>query len=199
MIEIIQEYFSEKYLETIATILGLINIYFGIKEKAFFWVLSVIGSGIYVFVYADAKVYAFMALQIYYIVVGTIGLFYWLKGSNKNKKKIKVTKLPKKIYSIYGGVFVLVFVSISIILNKFTDSEIPYIDAFISAGSVIAIYLMMKKRIETWYVWITLDLVTIITFIKQELYITVVLFLFYLIFAVVGYFEWKKSMLKTVE
>jgi nicotinamide mononucleotide transporter len=192
MIDEIQTWFSEKYLETIATILGLINIYFGIKEKAMFWVLAVVGSSIYFFVYADAKVYAFMFLQLYYIGLGIYGLFYWLRGG-EDKKKIVVSNIPRKQIPIFIAIFAVLYTTISFVLIKFTDSQIPFVDAFITSGSIIALYMMMKKYLESWFVWITLDVVTITAFFYQKLYVTIVLFVFYLIFAVVGYNQWKKS------
>ena len=195
MINDLMLWFSEEYLEAIATILGIINIYFGIKEKAFFWVLAVIGSCIYFFVYADAKIYAFMVLQLYYVGIGLYGLYYWIKGGEK-EKKITVSHLPKKKILFFIIIFILLYIFITIVLIKFTDSEIPYIDAFISSGSILAIYAMVKKYIETWFIWVALDIVTVTTFINQKLYATVVLFILYLIFAIVGYLEWKKSMEK---
>ena len=198
MLNELQIWFSEEYLEAIATILGIINIYFGIKEKSLFWVFAIIGSMLYFFVYAEAKIYAFMILQLYYIGIGFYGLYYWIKGS-KNEKKILVSHLRKNKIPIYIGVFLVLYIIISIVLIKFTDSEIAYIDAFISSGSIIAIYAMMKKYIETWIIWVTLDIVTITTFIDQKLYATVVLFVLYLIFAIVGYYEWKKSILKNLK
>ncbi|MBN2892845.1 MAG: nicotinamide mononucleotide transporter [Bacteroidales bacterium] len=197
MLEELKTWLSEHSLEAAASILGLLNIYFGIKEKAVFWIFAIIGSSLYFVVYSQEKVYAFMVLQLYYIGIGIYGLYYWIKGAkNNNNEKIPVTHLAKKQIPYFIGIFVFLYVVIVFVL-KLTDSEIPFIDAFITSGSVIAIYLMMKKRIEHWFVWVTLDIVTISTFIKQELYATVVLFVFYLIFAVVGYRQWKKSMLKS--
>lgn len=195
MIDKTQTWFSEQYLETIATILGIINIYFGIKEKAMFWVLAVVGSSIYFFVYADAGVYAFMFLQLYYIGLGIYGLFYWLRGG-EDKKKITVSNIPRKQIPIFIAIFAILYTTISLILIKFTDSKIPFVDAFITSGSIIALYMMMKKYIDNWFIWITLDVVTIIAFFYQKLYVTIVLFILYLIFAIVGYKQWKKSMNK---
>lgn len=195
MIEQIISWISFHYMETIASIIGVFSIYFGIKEKPFFWILATINAILFVYVYFQAKMYAVMLLQLYYITVGIYGFYYWIKGQKKeNVKKVLITRISKR-YAINSSIlFILIYFLITFILKKFTNSPIPFGDSLISTASIFAVFFMMKKYIESWYIWIVSDVITIFILFSQNLYGAATLQSIYFIFAIIGLIEWKKSL-----
>jgi len=195
MIQEITSWITENYIEIIAATIGIISMFFGIKEKAFFWILATINAILFVYVYFNAKIYALMFLQFYFITINIYGFYYWIKGGKtENKNKVPVTNITKKGVLIAASLYITIFLVLSFILNKFTDSPIPFLDSFIATSNIFAAYFMMKKYIESWYIWIVSDTVAIGMLISQQLFAVTILQTVYLIFAIIGYFEWKKSL-----
>ncbi len=195
MIQEIIKWFTSNYIEASASILGVFSIYFGIKEKSFFWILATLNAILFVYVYYNAKMYALMSLQFYYITISIYGFYYWLKGGKKeNQKKVPITKIGIKKAIIAFILFIIIYILLSISLKKFTNSPIPFLDSLVSTGSMFAAFFMMKKYVETWYIWIITDIITIGTLYSRHLYGATFLQTIYWIFAIIGYFQWKKSM-----
>jgi nicotinamide mononucleotide transporter len=91
-------------------------------------------------------------------------------------------------------IFILLFAVISNVLKKFTDSPIPYWDAFTSSLSIVATWMLARKKFEHWFLWIVIDTISIGLYLYRELYPTTLLFIAYAVMAVVGYFEWRKDL-----
>jgi nicotinamide mononucleotide transporter len=195
IIKLASNWIHQNYIQSIASILGLINIYFGIKEKAIFWILATLNAILFFIVFFNAKMYAYMLLQTYYITISIYGFYYWLKGSKKeNQKKINISKISKKNAIIASVAFVSIYFIIVIILKNFTNSKIPFADSFMTTSSMLAAFFMMKKWIESWYIWIISDVIITIILFSQCLYAAGILQIFYWIFAIIGFLQWKKSM-----
>ncbi len=182
----------KNYIESIASFLGLISVYFAIKEKPFFWILSISYAILFIFVYFNKQIYALMVLQIMYVAVGFLGFFHWLKG-DQNSQKVSIIKITKKEVFIYSVLFVLIYVIITVLLKKFTDSDVYYFDSLISTFAIIASILTMKKILQCWLLWMTSDLVTICFFLTQKMYGVVVMYVFMFVGSIIGYLKWKRE------
>ncbi len=188
-------------IETIAALLGLISIYFQIKQNPWLWPVSIVMVSMYIFVYYNSLLYAYMSLQFYYLFVSFYGWYYWVFGKKKTadaedkKPQVKSLTLNGVLKAI--GVSVLFFIIILFILKK-TNSDVPYIDAFTTGLSFVATWLLARKILENWLFWIVVDIVSVGLFLHKGLYATAILFMVLTILAFVGYFKWKKTMnLKT--
>ena len=186
------------YIEVIGTLFGILYIFFSIKQNVWCWPVGLVSSIIYVVVFFSSKFYADMGLQFYYVFISIYGWYNWIYGVNtKHTKTLEVTNSSLKLGLILFVINAILFVFISIILVNFTDSEIPYWDAFTTAASIIATWMLAKKKIEHWIIWIIVDAVSLGLYIYKGLYATVVLFAVYTVLAFIGYLEWKKSLKKT--
>ncbi len=196
MIDVLN-WFNNHYQEILGTVFSLIYLYFSIKQNIWLWPLGLISSAIYVYVFFSAGIYADMGLQVYYVVISIYGWYRWSKGANKDTE---TTNLPVKHTEEYTAVYLLIitsvlFIIIAQILIRYTDSQIPYWDAFTTAASITATWMLAKKYIEHWLIWIVVDLVSTGLYVYKNLYFTVFLYAVYTSMAVVGYLQWKKSML----
>lgn len=197
IIPFIFEWLQNHVLESIASIIGIVNIFFGIKEKPFFWFLGIINAILFFIVYFQNGLYAYMSLQIYYIGLGAYGLYYWIKGNGKNnKQKVVVNKAGLKNGIFIFTAFLIIFAIIYLLLKKGTDSQLPFMDSLTASSAIIAAYMMVKKHIETWFVWFASDLIAISLLFYKGMYGALILQLFYFAFSIVGLIEWRKSMLK---
>ena len=188
----------ETIIEIFGMVSGLIYIFLEIKAKLWMWPVGIITSAIYIIVFFSSKFYADMGLQVYYLIISIYGWIYWYNGNKKSEtKKLHISKTSKKTALILFIVTTVLFFVISYILNNYTDSPLPYWDSFTTALSITATWMLTKKLIEQWIIWIIVDLVSMGLYIYKDLYPTSFLFLVFTILAFVGYFEWKKQMLKS--
>ncbi len=189
------------YFELIAAILGLISIYYQIKQKPVYWLISIIVVSMYIVVYIKARLYADMSLQFYYLVVSFYGWYQWVFGKSpaRESRGIRVSKTGPKLALNLFVITVLLFFSMAWFLDHFTDSDVPYWDAFTTSLSFVATWMLARKKIENWLVWIVVDAVSVGIYIYKELYPTVVLFAVLTILAFKGYYEWKKEIIKYSE
>ena len=108
--------------------------------------------------------------------------------------------LPIKCLSSSHHIFIVISViSLSLIigyfLESYTDSKLPYLDSFAALSSIVTTVMVARKILENWLYWIAIDAVSIYLYLSQDLYQTAILFVLYMLLAVMGYYEWRKRYL----
>lgn len=191
------EWLLTNYIEVIGALAGLIYLYLEIKQNIWLWPLGIITSAFYIYVFFTSKFYADMGLQVYYLVISFYGWWHWLYGSKDiQKEELPITRTSAKQW-IYISLITLVLFGVMVfILKRYTDSPVPIGDAFVTAWSITGTWMLAQKLIEHWWVWVVVNLLSLGLFIWKELYPTSILFFFYFTLAIVGYYQWKKEMVK---
>jgi nicotinamide mononucleotide transporter len=194
--EIVKLWIFDNHFELIAAALGFVAIYLQIKQNVWYWFVSIIMVSMYIYIYIDAKLYADMSLQVYYLAISFYGWYMWLFGSNVNHHKaplpVSVTSPPLR--GLLLVISIILFFITAWFLKYFTDSDLPYWDSFTTSLSFVATWMLARKKVENWLIWIVVDAVSVGIYIYKELYPTAVLFAFLTVLAVVGYRMWKKDM-----
>ncbi|VBB45615.1 Nicotinamide mononucleotide transporter PnuC [uncultured Paludibacter sp.] len=191
---LIFDYVITNWVELLGAVLSLVYLYLSIKEKIGLWIFGFLCSTLYVIVFFSSKFYADMSLQVYYLVVSVYGWINWKKNADVKTHILPVTTISKQQYGLYIPTIFVIYLVYYIILKYFTDSPIPIMDSIVGALSVVATWMLAKKKIENWLLWIAADGIAVGLFVYKQLYPTAVLFVIYTIMAIVGYFQWKKSM-----
>ncbi len=194
MLQTIYDWIFQNYIELAAVISGFIYIYLSVRQNIWLWFFGIITSVLYIYVYFVSKFYADMSLQFYYVFISIYGWFAWYNGKKNNPdKKFSVTRTNFKTASILFFITVLLFLFYILILKQ-TDTTIPFGDAFTTSVSITATWMLTRKKIEHWILWIIVNIISIGLYFHKELYPTVILFCVYTIIAVIGYLEWKKEI-----
>ena len=195
MQNLILEWLIGNKIELLGAILGILYIFFSIRQNILTWPTGIATSAFYIIVFYESKFYADMGLQVYYLGISIYGWYYWLKGSKPdNSTSIPVRQTNKKLWLKIGAVTTLLYFSILFILLKITDSDVPFMDSLTTALSISATWMLTKKYIEQWLIWIFVDLISVGLYIYKDLWATVVLFAVYTVLAFLGYIEWKKDL-----
>jgi nicotinamide mononucleotide transporter len=183
------------YDELLGTIISLVYLYFSIKQNILLWPWGLVSSAIYVYIFYKAGIYADMALQMYYVVISVFGWYNWKKmqGKSKNPSPVKTVFETRYLVFILLCLTVIIYIAIFQLLVNFTDSNIPYLDSFITALSITATWMLAKKYLEQWIIWIIVDSVSAAVYFYKGLQITILLYAIYAILAIVGYKMWKKE------
>jgi nicotinamide mononucleotide transporter len=186
---------GSNYIELLGFIFGLLYIILSIKQNIWCWPVGFITSALYIYVFFVSKFYADMGLQVYYLLVSIYGWYNWMFGARSKKQDdLKISKIKLKPGIYLTIVTILLFGVISFILVNYTDSELPYWDSFTTAAGFVATWMLAKKIIEHWIIWVIVDFVSLGLYIYKGLYPTVILFTVYTILAILGYLEWKKEL-----
>jgi len=165
------------------------------RENILVYPLGIINVLIYVYICFNTKLYAYAGINVFYAVMSAYGWYNWLRKNEKDEQiQISRLKLPGiilYIVLIIGFFFVLKF-----LLDRYTDSEIPFWDALTTAIYVIAMWLLSQKKIEHWLLWIVGDIISICMFAWLDLYFSSFQFLVFTIIAIFGFFEWRKKYVR---
>jgi nicotinamide mononucleotide transporter len=183
-------YIMDTTLEIFGAVFGFLAVYFTIKQNIICWYFGLIQVILYCFVFFTAKLYSDMILHFIYIFLQGFGWYNWKYGGS-NQSELRVTLLTNTIFWI--GFTILASVLLGYTMQTKTDASYPYEDAFIMIASLVAQYLMIKKVVASWIFWIVVDVVGITIYSYKGLYFTAVLYVLFLIMAIMGYWEWKKA------
>ena len=198
MAEILTTFLWENNIELLGAFLGLLYIFFSIKQHILTWPTGLLTSLLYVIVFFQSGFYADMGLQVYYVFISIYGWYFWLKGGKKENaqkgRQIPVRKTPLKILLYSIPVTAAIYIVLLFVLLNFTDSTVPYMDSLTTALSITATYMLAKKYIEHWLIWVFVDIFSAGLYVYKNLWPTVVLFLVYTIMAVIGYKNWEKDL-----
>ena len=184
-------------IEIIGACIGLLYLYLEYKANVWLWPVGILMSLFYVVIFFHGKFYADAAVYLYYIGANVYGLAAWLRSSRRQQDSsasFPIIHTPKKQILPLALVSVALWLVIFLILKNFTDSPIPWGDAFTTSLSIVAMWMLAKKQLEQWLLWVVVNAVSLCLYVWTGLYPTAVLFAFYTAVAVMGYFKWKKEM-----
>ncbi len=182
---------ESSWLEVLASLTGVWSVWLAVKVHVSTWPTMIVSAVLTGIVLWEQKLFANAYLQILYIVLGVLGWYWWLFGGT-NRTELPVawaSNLERGLSALAGLVGT---VPLWWILVKSQDSS-PIIDAFTTAFSIVAQYLQTRKLVENWAVWIMVDIIYIPLFIQQKLYFLTAITVIYLVLAVPGHFDWRKS------
>lgn len=184
------EYLSNNWLEIVGTIIGFVYLWQEVKASIWLWLTGIVMPAIYTVVFYQSGLYADFGIQVYYIIAALYGFLFWKFGKKQDKT------LPIVHTSVRQGVIlflitVLVFIPIYLILTKFTDSTVPFYDSATTALSIVALWMLAKKHVEQWFVWIAVDAVSSALYFYKGIYFTAVLYAVYTVVAIYGYKKWN--------
>lgn len=181
-------------MEIFAVIFTLLCVWLAMKRNVLSWPIGLIGVILYSFIFWNTKLYSDFILQIIFFIQGIIGWLYWFKNKEDNTNKTKIDNLTSNDKIKWVIFSIISYIIISLLLSNYTDASAPWIDSFVAINSLIANWLLAKRKIENWYIWIMVDIIYIGLFIYKELYLSAGLYLILGIISVNSLIEWNKQL-----
>lgn len=190
--QIIQAFLSTSWLERFSVGCGIIQVLLSKNNKVSNYLFGILGiiSGMYVLF--GAKLYADIALNMYYLVMSVYGWWYW--KTNKEASEQPITGCNKREWSIVASIVIVAFIVLYFLLISFTDSDVPVWDAWVSATAWAGMWLLARRKIENWILLNISNAFAIPLLIHKDLYLFALLTTFLFIVAIFGYFKWAKIM-----
>ena len=182
-------------LQIIGTLLGLLYLWLEYKANIWVWIVGAIMPMVHGMLYLQSGIYADAAMQLYYVAAGIYGLFVWLRGEKRSEKRVDIQYTPKQWILSLVAVYVVLHISLYFLLTEFTDSRVPLFDSMSTALSIVAMWMLSRKLVEQWLVWLVVDMISVGLYLYKGIPITAMLYMLYCALAVAGYMRWRKQVL----
>lgn len=184
-------------LDLLGTVLGLAYLYLEIKENAWMWVVGSVMPMIYIVVLYRAGIYADCAMEVYYFFAGLYGLACWLRGRRSaSSAPLHIQPAPRPLLWRLALLAVVLWGGLYAFLALLTDSRVPLVDALTTALSVIGLWMLSRKYLEQWLVWLVVDGCSVGLYLYKGLYGRSLLYAVYTAMAIYGFVAWRRRMVR---
>lgn len=185
-------------LELVAVIFGVVSVYLSTREKLASWPTALVNVALYFVLFYRTGLYSDMGLQVVYFGLSLYGWYEWQFGG-ANRGALAVTRTSARLWGILAAVCVVVWLALAQITSRIPGAAVPYMDAATVSVSLVAQWMMTRKLLENWVVWVAVDVVYVGMLIYKGLYLTAGNYFIYLVLAVMGYVTWRRSLTQSAE
>ncbi|MEM9917635.1 MAG: nicotinamide riboside transporter PnuC [Bacteroidota bacterium] len=190
----LESFLSFSWIEQLALFSGIIYVVLAARESIWCWPWGILSSGL--LGYASLtfyQLYADFGLQMYYVLMGFLGLYQWRFGSqSKTALPISRMRAREHLVVIVSGTIVGLF--IGYFFDTYTEAAATYPDALTTSFSIIATLLVVQKKLENWLYWIVADLAYVVLYSSRGAWLFALLMVIYTGIAIFGYWQWKKRL-----
>ena len=154
------------------------------------WWTSILGCALFAFVFFEAKLYADVTLQMFFIVASAVGWWSWLHGSRGSE--LPVTSLPGRRFAGLVAAAVAATAVYGSILDRYTDAYAPFIDSIVLTFSILGQLLLVRRRYESWWCWLLVNTIAVPLYISRGLHVTAVLYVAFWVNTIVALVRWRR-------
>lgn len=186
------QYVRSDWVELLGFVFGVATLWLLVQQNIWNWPIGIANNLFYIVVFFQSRLFADMTLQVFFIVVSVAGWYLWLRGG-EHHSHLQVRRTPAVQFAstlAAGAVLALFWAAL---LARINDAA-PLLDAATAIFSIVAQYLMARKYIENWYLWIAVDVVSIGLYAYKHLLLTAVLYAIYLAFCFAALVAWNRSL-----
>lgn len=180
------------WLELVAFVLAIAMVIFNIRVNPLGWPLAIVSSLLYFALFWSHRLYGDASLQIFFVVIAAWGWWQWLRGTDASGGALRVRRLPSRARWMLLALFAIAWPATGLFLRTYSDTDVPWWDAFPTAASVIGQWLLGRKYVENWAVWVVVNIVAVSLFAYKGLLLTVVLYVVFIAMSVVGWRAWAR-------
>lgn len=189
------DWIAENIIEIFGAVAGIAYVILEIKRNILLWPLGIITSAVYIYVFARNGFYANMGLQGYYLVISIYGWYMWRRQQDGETTdgRSDVRRIDTSTAVWCAVAAAALWAGLWFLLDRATDSPVPVWDGLITSMSVVATWMLTRKYLEQWYVWIVANAIAVVVYLVMGMYPTAVLFMVYFGMAIVGVRAWSRQ------
>jgi len=195
MLDAVLQWFCDNWLEVFGVISSLLFIYLEIKQRNSMWAVGFVSSAVYVVVFFQNGFFAFSALYVYFVAASVYGMYCWRYNTGNATAERHVCRLKLRLGIVLALITIVLFAGIGYVLDNYIESSNvpPYGEALAVALNIVATWMLARKILEQWLLWIFTNFFSAGLYFWCELYPTAGLFAVYGILSIVGWYKWKQS------
>ena len=182
------------WLEIVAFALSIAMVLCNFRVNPWAWPLAIVASALYGLLFASSRLYGEASLQLLFIVVAFWGWWQWLRGRGADGTPLRVHRLPVHTRSVISALTLAAWPLLGWVLDRYTDSDVPYLDALPTVASITGQVLLGRKLVENWLVWLFVNVFSLGLFALKELWLTVLLYAVFAVLSVVGWRVWQSRV-----
>ncbi len=192
------------YLEFYATISGLFAVILSVRENVWSWILGLLNVVLAFVMFYQIQLYPDMFLQVFFFITNLIGFWHWKfpKASEANvHHELKITQLSQSqniIYTLLGLFFTILLGTFAKNLHQWfpqlfsQPSAFPYMDSFTTVMSIFATFLLIRKKVESWWMWLAIDILSTYMYFIKDVKLYALLYAIFCVIALFGAIRWTK-------
>ena len=185
------------WLENIAILSGIVSVWFSRKESIWVYPTGLINTIFYIYLSYEGQLIGEATVNLYYTIMSFYGWYNWLRKDDQRQLIVHVTWSDKKEILqqvlFFISLYLVIFFSLTYLKQAFFEGAIPWADALASASAFTGMWLMTRKKVESWFWWIVTNLASIPLYFTKGYKMTSVYYLILLVLAVLGWIEWRKK------
>ena len=181
-----------QWFEWVAALAGAVSVYLSARQNIWSWPTAIVNVSMYTLVFYHSGLYSDMGLQVVYLVLSIYGWYQWLHGG-EHRTQLKVSRASRKAWWVSGTVGLMFWIALWRYTATLPGVSLPYMDSGLTTLSLVAQWMMTRKIVENWALWIIADLVYVPMYIFKGLYITAGLYTVFLVLACMGLVSWWRS------
>lgn len=188
-------------IELLGTLSGLVSVWLATRAHVLTWATGIVNEAFFFLLFFQVQLYSDMLLQVFFFVVSVYGWINWRKKTGAEKKGISVLSADWRL--IYLGILVLGTLVLGFVMSRIDvwlpqwfvqPAAYPYADAFTTMASVLATFLLARKCLESWWLWIVVDVVAVVLYFLKGINFVAVEYLVFLGLATYGLLNWRKEL-----
>jgi nicotinamide mononucleotide transporter len=180
------------WLEVAAFWIAIAMVFANFRVHPVAWPLAMVSSLMYALLFADSRLYGEATLQFVFIAVAFWGWWEWLRGTGADGAPLRVHRLSPRWRVLAVAATLAAWPLLGWLLDHHTDSDVPYLDALPTVGSLLGQFLLGRKLVENWLVWLAVNVVSVGLFAVKGLWLTVILYTLFAVLSVVGWRAWRR-------
>ena len=194
LISIVNAFKQTSVTEWLIFSTSLIYVVLATIENIWCWLFGIISSAFSIYLCYSGKLFLESGLQVFYVIIGIYGWYQWLFGSEE-KTELKIMSYSLSINALLILIGCFIWIPFGFIAHRYSTQIMPYLDAFITAFSIVATWMTAKKILENWLYWIIIDTLAIFLYSYRGFYLISIIYFIDTLLAFIGYLKWRKKLL----
>jgi nicotinamide mononucleotide transporter len=182
------------WLELLAFVLALAMVVLNMRVNPIAWPLAIVSSLLYFGLFWNSRLYGDASLQIFFALIALWGWWQWLRGTQADGAALKVRRLPAPQRGWLLLALVVAWPATGLFLRRYTNTDVPWWDAFPTAASVIGQWLLGRKYLENWLAWVVVNIVSVGLFAYKGLWLTTLLYSLFIALSLIGWRAWQRLL-----
>lgn len=186
------------WIEAIAVISGIVSVWYSRKENILVFPTGLLNTTIYIYLSLKGHLLGEASVNLYYTIMSLYGWYLWTRKNQTNQElilQITNSNIKERIqqFLFFAGVYTTIYFALVYLKQSFAPEAIPWADALASASAYTAMWLMAKKKVESWFWWVVTNIASIPLYFIKGYTFTSVQFIVLLILAIAGWIEWSRK------
>lgn len=189
-------------LQIVGVALGLLYLWLEYRADIRLWIVGLLMPLVHGTLYFRSGLYADASMQVYYVLAGLYGWAVWHKArragdgtvpTSRPAQVLRIAHTPLRQVPVLVAVYLAAHAGLYLLLARFTPSTVPFWDAMTTAASIVAMWMLSRKYVEQWLVWLGVDLITVGLYLYKDIPLTAGLYALYSALAAAGYLRWRRQ------